>query len=587
MTTGSNEHDFEDVLARLVEGQLTADEHAWLQATLLADAAARAHYRRYIRIHSLLHLRLAAPDDAPVGDRRLTEKSEVGGRKSVEKPARPTRPPKSPPAPIPDSPILNPQSSILNVLRHPATFWSLLGFVVVGMLGIVYWATTSHGPGPLATAPSSAAMLVRATDAKWQDDIAPTGDALAPGQRLKLNSGSAEITFNRQARVILQGPAEFTIVDATACRLSNGRLTAQVPEPAHGFKVHTPDGTVTDLGTEFGVFVKAESGEPKADELKEQQLSGKQQDDKRPPVTEVHVFKGKVDITDEGDRLAQSPTPPQSPIPNRKSQILSAGEAVTISENKVTPLPAADPFTFALDKLQGKPRTVLLTDDFETYGETYSGGERNKAIGPWTVQSGIRKGQGICVYDPRAKLAEMTNDAANPVANLSPPPPIGSRVAYIGAAGQNPKNTYPLLAREIDGKLLTKNCQVLVEFDYMPLGPGAQFSVALAAEAGHCGGIELWRDAGGKVIDCPGYQWYRLRVLVDVAAGVAREVRAERSHWLGPQGWQRDLTFQPPTPQLDWSTPPRYAMFGFPVVSPTTPAGVFLLDNVRIEVIAK
>ena len=32
-------------------------------------------------------------------------------------------------------------------------------------------------------------------------------------------------------------------------------MTARVPVPAHGFTVHSPQGKVVDLGTEFGVSV--------------------------------------------------------------------------------------------------------------------------------------------------------------------------------------------------------------------------------------------------------------------------------------------------------------------------------------------
>jgi FecR protein len=37
------------------------------------------------------------------------------------------------------------------------------------------------------------------------------------------------------------------------CRLIEGSLTADVPEPAHGFTIDTPDIQVRDLGTRFGV----------------------------------------------------------------------------------------------------------------------------------------------------------------------------------------------------------------------------------------------------------------------------------------------------------------------------------------------
>ncbi|MCE9547968.1 MAG: FecR family protein [Planctomycetia bacterium] len=585
----SAQQDWRALVGPYCEGMLPADDLARLDALLVSDPEIRREFIRLMQVHTLLARHFSPPQPAQWPESEIeksevgTSKSEVGGRKSEEKPARPTRPLKSPPAPIPDSPILNPQSSILNVLRHPATFWSLLGFVVVGMMAIVFWSTRS--PGPVATTPAgSAATLVQTTDAKWQDDSAPAGDALAPGQRLKLTSGSVTITFKSQARVIVDGPAELTIVDATACRLSNGKLTAQVPAPAKGFKVHTPDGTVTDLGTEFGVFVSGPlsvvSGKKNSEPIT----------DSRQPTassTEVHVFKGKVDLTDEVDNLAQAPpepnSPPQSPIPPRKSQILSAGQAVTISDNKVQPLPAADPFKFALDKLAGQPRKVLLSDDFETYDI----GPHNTAIGPWIVQTRTRKGQGVSVSDLTKAMAD--SNAIKPNPSFRPPPAIGVRSVDIAASAQNPKETFPLLAREIDGRQLGGTCQVLIEFDLMPSGQSVQPSLALATEVGHTAGIELWHDADPAL---PPVEWtwnqpYRVRVLMDVVNGTVRAARVQRSQWRGQDGWVSDRTFHPPIPKLDWTTPPRYAIFGFAVVTAATPATHFWLDNIRIEVISE
>ena len=462
---------------------------------------------------------------------------------------------------------------------------AVVAFIAVGILAYSLWPRPAVLP---VVDQTPAAKIANLTDAKWAGVSIQPGDTLIAGQQLLLLSGSVEITFNSQVRVIVEGPTELTIVDAAACRLADGKLVAHVPDLARGFKVHTPDGTVTDLGTEFGVYVDVRTDQQVSREEEQQPGGGPQQDGKQPPVTEVHVFKGKVDVV-PGDQLAQAPA--QSTIRNPQSAILSAGQAVTISDNKVRPLPAADPFKFALDKLSGKPRTVLLSDDFETYEL----GNQVNAIGPWIVQSGTRKGQGVSVEDPVEKIA--TANATADTAAILPAPPalVGSRVANFGTSPQNSTDTYPVLGREIDGKLLTNKCQVLVEFDFFPRSEEPQLSLALATQLGHTVGIELWRgvDAAkqsvdaAKKVDFVSYRWYRMRVLLSVADGVVSEVRVDRSQWRGPEGWVRELSYQPPTPKLDWSTPPRYAIFGFPVVSPATVGGVFWLDNVRIEVIAE
>ncbi|MCE9547981.1 MAG: FecR family protein [Planctomycetia bacterium] len=560
------------LLSDLADGALTLQRHARLIELLRGSRESRDYYARFMAIHVEL----------------LVKQQEMFHLAEHSALPAPQTPPQT---------IRNPHSAFH--IYRPFTIAALVAFVAVGILAYAFWP----GPSGLPVVKQSpAAKIASLTDAKWSGASSQAGDTLNAGQQLLLQSGSAEITFNDHARVILQGPAEFVVVDATACRLATGRLTAHVPDLAKGFKVHTPDGTVTDLGTDFGVYVGSETGGDRLEEVGEEEQqpgSGQQADGKQSPITEVHVFKGQVDVSrsdvgsGKSEVIAQNPT---SDLRPPTSTILSAGQAVTISEKKVEPLPAADPFKFALDKLQGKPRKVLLSDDFETYEL----GQQVQAIGPWVVKSGTRKGQGVSVIDPVERIAQSNAEGFAP---LAPPPSlVGRRVAYLGASAPNPPDTFPLLAREIDGRLLAQNCQVLLEFDVFLHGVGFQHSLALATEIGHTEGIELWRgidaakhgaDAAKqsvdatKTVDVAGFNWYRLRVLLDVANGVPRDVRVDRSHWRGPDGWVRDLSFQPPLPKLDWSTPPRYVIFGYPVVSPSTPAGTLWIDNVRIEVISE
>ena len=81
------------------------------------------------------------------------------------------------------------------------------------------------------------------------------GTDFAAGQRLDVQSGLAEITFNSGAKILLHSPAQFTVGEALGGDLQLGRLTARVPHSAIGFTVNTPGGKVVDLGTEFGVKV--------------------------------------------------------------------------------------------------------------------------------------------------------------------------------------------------------------------------------------------------------------------------------------------------------------------------------------------
>jgi len=587
----SRQTEMFDLLDTWCEKELSFDGAARLDALLKNDAEARWQYLCYMELHGALQVDPSALANLTVSG---TAPAALPSSRSVSQHDASLASWSNVPSPaIVHSAFRTFTHSVREVFWHPMALILLVGCMAAAIAA--YRFSTGPTERPIAVRPPAvmpgepAARLVGTQNAQWLGSLGPDGETLTPGKRLFLERGAAEIAFQGQARVALESPAEIVIVDGGACRLSAGRLTAYCPEAAKGFQVRTPSGTVTDLGTEFGVFVNTGiEVQPEQTEEEQQPGGGPPQAGSQLPVTEVHVFQGKVDFTST-DQLAQDNSP---------SKILSAGEAVTISENKVQPLPAADPFSFAQDKLRGQPRTVLLSDDFETYEL----GKAATVIGPWIVQSGTRKGQGVSVEDPAERIA--TANATAEIPDLLPAPPtlIGSRVANFGTSPQNSTDTYPVLSREIDGKLLAKNCQVLVEFDFFPRSPEPQLSVALATEVGHTAGIELSRSVDAakqsvdvakqgvddaKKVDFVSYRWYRMRVLLSVADGVVGEVRVDRYQWRGSEGWVRDLSYQPPTPKLDWSIPPRYAIFGFPVVSPATVGGVFWLDNVRIEVIAK
>ena len=92
----------------------------------------------------------------------------------------------------------------------------------------------------------------------------------ATASALRLSEGVARIAFDNGSTVIIEGPAEFQIAAEDRVRVHYGRLYAIVPRSAMGFSVITPNSTIIDLGTEFGVLAGFEGG------------------------TELHVIKGET-----------------------------------------------------------------------------------------------------------------------------------------------------------------------------------------------------------------------------------------------------------------------------------------------------
>jgi len=94
-----------------------------------------------------------------------------------------------------------------------------------------------------------------------------------------IDRGLAEFRFQSGARVVLEGPARLELLSSSSARLHRGKLAARVSGKT-GFVVLSPQGKVTDLGTEFGVSV-SDGG-----------------------ATDVHVFEGRVEVVPTGGRAA-------------------------------------------------------------------------------------------------------------------------------------------------------------------------------------------------------------------------------------------------------------------------------------------
>ena len=160
------------------------------------------------------------------------------------------------------------------------------------------------------------ARLTDSKDCQWIGG-AP-GDSLHRGQRIELAGGSAEITFDSGAQVVLTGPASFDVGSAWDGVLRRGTLRARVPAQAIGFRVSNPDVEVVDLGTEFSMVADGKN------------------------ATEVFVLEGSIEAASGGDR---------EPIVlrERESRRFAKGRvsAVADSEKKFARLTKAHAFAHA------------------------------------------------------------------------------------------------------------------------------------------------------------------------------------------------------------------------------------------------
>ncbi len=100
-------------------------------------------------------------------------------------------------------------------------------------------------------------VLAESSQAIWEGIDLQRG-ALIPAGPLKLKSGLAKLELFSGVEVVLEGEAEFELQSAMAMTVHRGKLQADVPEPAHGFRVLTSAGEVVDLGTRFAMNVTTE-----------------------------------------------------------------------------------------------------------------------------------------------------------------------------------------------------------------------------------------------------------------------------------------------------------------------------------------
>tara|TARA_R110002049_G_scaffold27321_1_gene93936 strand:- start:28927 stop:31539 length:2613 start_codon:yes stop_codon:yes gene_type:complete len=163
-----------------------------------------------------------------------------------------------------------------------------------------------------AESPAWVAVVRKAVNVQWQDreSALNAGEAMSP-RRIRFESGLVEIQTNRGAILAVEGPADLEIVSGMEVFCRTGRLRVDVPPPAIGFLVNTPQINVVDRGTSFAMDV---------------------QDD---ATTEVHVLEGMVEL------VSQSPS-----IPNRE---LLEGQSVGVTGDvyrditpDLTTFPSAD-----------------------------------------------------------------------------------------------------------------------------------------------------------------------------------------------------------------------------------------------------
>lgn len=195
----------------LLDGELSAEQHARLESLVLSAAALRRLYVEYIQEHATLRLR-----SGQLGEVSL---------ESVRQPFATALPSPS-------------------WWRHSA--WLKAAAALLLASGAALWLG-AHPPDHIA-------ILAEAKGTRWENSSQPTepGSKIAPG-RMRLVEGIAKLVFRSGTELTLEGPADLELIHHKLCRLHAGTLMAHVPQAGRGFTVQTAYAELIDHGTDFGI----------------------------------------------------------------------------------------------------------------------------------------------------------------------------------------------------------------------------------------------------------------------------------------------------------------------------------------------
>jgi ferric-dicitrate binding protein FerR (iron transport regulator) len=201
-----------ELVGKLADDRLTSDDSDRLRELLSGNPEAQRYYCEYLDLHQELNSRFET-----VG---LIASGNTFG------------------------------DSIAENSRTPARYFALPRRLVV-MLTMGSFATAAL----ILVLLSGRASIPAAKEAA----MAPsTVSQQATVRRIQIKSGASVFSIDGVGTVTLEGPADLTLLGPMRARLDRGRMRMRVTqESGRGYVVETPDGDVTDLGTEFGLSVAA------------------------------------------------------------------------------------------------------------------------------------------------------------------------------------------------------------------------------------------------------------------------------------------------------------------------------------------
>jgi hypothetical protein len=198
------------------------------------------------------------------------------------------------------------------LLRQPRLFFSrpvltyvaLVALCLYGSFALIAWNLRPDKlPSFAASSSESVAMVRDTTDVQWSSDSRLTaargtrltgrrGKSIHPGEPLKIESGTMELELKAGTKLIVEGPADWSVDGNNSISLRAGKLLARVPEQAIGFTIETAAAILVDLGTEFAVQVNRDGATEVQVLVGEVALKPSNHDPLKPPSHETILSAG-------------------------------------------------------------------------------------------------------------------------------------------------------------------------------------------------------------------------------------------------------------------------------------------------------
>jgi ferric-dicitrate binding protein FerR (iron transport regulator) len=250
--------EFTTLLEPLVNGDISAEDHARLEQLLKSNAEARAAFCERMDLESSLRTWAAEDRDSATGGHRLIE--------TLAETSSPGEHPRQLTNRITLTIVI---SGIALLLAIP----QLLPLLSVPkQLAENATSAEQSNDSALPARPDVALRMVgtirQREDCKWGAGVRLAGGRFPTGE-MTLRSGVALLSFDSGTDIALEAPCQLVVTSPDTARLESGNVYVTVTELSNGFTVCTPEAEIIDLGTEYAVSLND-------------------------MATEVHVFGGSV-----------------------------------------------------------------------------------------------------------------------------------------------------------------------------------------------------------------------------------------------------------------------------------------------------